>query len=369
MDLMKLFGITDNRDYQICYKCGVPFNNGIQNCPNCHASMFSILRVGCAVVIALFAIVAIITAFLAYEYQEDIKSSDFSEFYREFTELAGYAKQQVNPAEDIEKNSQGIEIRINPMVELSGLNRETILKMRRDAIKNTIALGDVSKYEPNPGVLKVEDGLPWIGAYQASCVGTNNNDKIGEGESRESLGILNPELLYYFTIADFSFDDSSKCSPADYMIPHKLVYHKKKNTIVAYVNYTSLLNTRGYFASNLTRGDERRMPRSGYFSFDVHPSDANARDLGYNWAYADKIYNIKFASDNNFSKQVSPTVGYWHRGYACGLESGCNNYSGKNNAAEFRTSDLPAAINIKLWKKEPRSPGQKADINYMIVLE
>ena len=250
---------------------------------------------------------------------------------------------------DVSKYSQGVDIRVKPMVELSGLSVKEILEIRKNAVKETIALGDVSKYEPSERVFSIEDGLPWIGAYQVSCVGTDGNDKIGEGESRESLGVLNPEILYYFIIPTYG-GPSEDCTAADYLVPRRLMYHKAEKTLIAYVDYTSLLIKRGYMGK-------------------LHIADANAHDFGYNFAHASYSENISFRLGDNFSREITQTRGFWHRGYACGLKEGCNNYSPQNDLTVFSLMGLPATINIKLWKDKPLGSWQEADINYRIILE
>lgn len=332
---MSLFKKLFCPDYRVCKKCGMLLDKDTTSCPNCKWTPFTQWHI-----LFYFVVVFLILATSIFFAIIDSKLIGGQQF----------ESQNTNPVKAIEQNSGGVNIRVKPMIELSGLSVEEILKLRKDAVKRTIALGDVSKYKPSEQVFLIEDGLPWIGAYEASCNGPENNSKIGEGESRESLGILNPELLYYFIIPHYNSEDRSLCSAADYLVPRRLVYYEDKNTLVAYVDYKSLFDTRG-------------------LNYNLILGDVNAHDFGYNWAYADKSYNINFKSDNNFSKQMTQTKGFWHRGYACGLQNGCNNYSPRDDSIVITPTSLPATINIKLWKKQPRSAKQKADINFMIVLE
>lgn len=330
--VMKLF---NNPDHKVCKRCGTQLDRRVTRCPNCDHGGPSWLAL--TLICALILTPTIAYMIIVYNYAKTFQEQK-------------QHKENINMAKNATENSQGVNIRIKPMVPLSGLSADEILEIRKDAVKDAISLGDVSKYEPSEQVFSIEDGLPWIGAYEVSCNGSDNNKNIGEGESRESVGILNPELLYYFIIPSYNNEDSSLCSAADYMVPRRLTYWGDKNILAAYIDYRSLLKMR-------------------YHQHRVFPSDANARDFGYNWAYADKFDNIRFESENNFSKQITQTMGYWHRGYACGLQGGCNNYSPRNTATEFVVVKAPASINIKLWKNEPRNPRQKADMNYMIVFE
>lgn len=333
--ILNLFYSNPNTNYKTCRRCKAPLSINVTICPNC--GLHQVLPVNLALVIWVLTIFVV---FASYLFIPKMLTSEPPVILQ---------PQIINKdmLRSIKQDSRGINIPIKPMIELSGLSVDEILKIRKNAVTETIALGDVSKYQPSPDVFSIESGLPWMGAYESSCKGVDNNPNIGKGVSRESVGILNPELLYYVIIP--SFEDRSKCSSADYLIPYKLVYDEIRNTLVAYINYTSFYKVRGNFL--------------------IHLSDTNARDFGYNWALADKTRNIHFQSNENFSTRVSQTRGYWHRGYACGLSSGCNNYSPMNEDIIFAPTALPAAINIKLWKKEPKSAERKADINYMMVFE
>ena len=345
-ELNEFISILKNRRYnrkrkdsKTCNNCGILLTESVRKCPNCKA----ITDMQLPVPTILFIIILTGLVGIGYLFYDTWKTAVQSR--QSFTEYL--TRQSTNPAVELE-GSLGESIRVKPMIPLSGLSAKEILKIRRDAVSDTIVFGDVSKYEPNDKVFKIEDGFPWIGAYQSSCIGTDGNEKIGDGESRESLAIINPELLYSFSIPYYN-NDSSLCSSLDYMIPRKLIYHKDKSVLVAYIELSGLIEKRGH-------------------NF-LYAIDANARDFGYNFAYADRFYNIQFKQEYNFSKQITRTTGFWHRGYACGLKEGCNNYSPQNDMLYFKTVGTPAAINIKLWKNEPKSPKQVADINYMIVFQ
>ena len=85
--------------------------------------------------------------------------------------------------------------------------------------------------------------------------------------------------------------------------------------------------------------------------------------------YMNKKQNIRFKHETNLSNSIVDTRGYYHRGYACGLPSGCNNNSPYVPEYEFYLTNTPASFNIKLWKNRPMHESQRADLNYQIIFE
>ena len=251
---------------------------------------------------------------------------------------------------DYDKNDKIININIEPLEELSGLSAKEILSMREEAVKSSPIFVNRQDYKPNPEVFLIEDGLQWISAHQVSCYGTDNNPDIGKGKSRESIGILNPELMFYNCVLGFKFSERNiACTKDDYLLPYKANYTPDDNTIHVYLRYKPLKEKLGYFGN-------------------IDISDANAHDLGYNYAFADSTSNIRFKHDK-FTLETIKTRGYYHRGYACGLQEGCNNYSPYETGYEFYLTDLPAKLHIKLWNQQPASTSQEADLNYEMIFE
>lgn len=259
------------------------------------------------------------------------------------------SKHRMSEPPAVEQQSENIvNIRITPMREFSGMSAEEVLNLRKNAVKNSVVFSSIKNYKPNPDVYQIEDGLQWISAYEISCNGSENNPDIGRGDSRESVGILNPEMMFHIIVASLKSKERNYCSDADYLIPYKLTYNPKTNTINSFINYTAF--------------------RDKHQSFrNIVPGDANAHDLGYNWVYADLSNNIRYKYDDNISNRIIQTKGFYHRGYACGLPEGCNNYSPYEQGYEFYLTDLPAMINIKLWKSKPLTKNQKAELNYRMI--
>ena len=241
---------------------------------------------------------------------------------------------------------------LSPMEKFSGLSRTDVLNKRISAVKTSSVFGNIPDYRPSGSVFQIEDGLPWIGAHELTCYGISGSKDIGKGESRESVGILNPELLFVINMASFAFHDRTGCSSVDYLIPYRAYYNKPLNTISAYIDYS------GFYRKNRI-----------YTNFILE--DANARDLGYNYVFADKIKNVRFKDQTNFSTEITSTSGFFHRGGSCRAPGGCNNYSPYEVRYDFAPVDptAPMSLHIKLWKNRPAGTSEPADINYELVLQ
>lgn len=239
---------------------------------------------------------------------------------------------------------------LRDMQPFSGLSKNEILQKRTDAVRRSIVFGDAD-YTPSPAVFQIEDGAPWIGAYEVSCNGTDRSPDIGAGASRESLGILNPELLFYVLIPSFGFKyKGGYCSPVDYLAPYSVDYDAVARTITARIDVTSFYRKNGYYSV-------------------VILADANARDLGYRYAFATQADNIVFKDGSNLSTRIIATAGFYHRGGSCGKSGGCNNYSPYERGYHFNLADAPASLTVKLWKDRPSDERQPADMTYRLLFD
>lgn len=243
-------------------------------------------------------------------------------------------------------------IALAPMEKFSGLTRDEILNKRVSAVRTSSVFGNIRDYRPSGSVFQIEDGLPWIGAHEITCYGIRGSKDIGKGESRESVGILNPELLFVINMASFAFHDRTGCSPVDYLIPYRAYYDSGRNTISAYIDYSS------FYRKNRT-----------YTNFILE--DANARDLGYNYVFADGTNNVRFKNGSGFASEITRTSGFFHRGGSCRAPGGCNNYSPYESRYDFAPVDpeKPLSFHIKLWKNRPSDPSDPADMNYELILQ
>ena len=248
------------------------------------------------------------------------------------------------------ENATPETIRFSPLQEFSGLTKSEILEKRVQAVKNSPVFGDRADYTPSESVFQIEDGLPWIGAHEITCYGIKESEDIGRGLSRESAGILNPELLFVINMPSFAFHSTTGCSAVDYLLPYQATYNRSTNTVTAYIDYAGFYRKNGTYA-------------------DIILEDANARDLGYKYAFAVKTRNIMFKQSVNFSKEITPTSGFFHKGFSCGKAEGCNNYSPYESRYHFYvySPDHFAKLHIKLWKEEPEKTSDPADMNYVLI--
>lgn len=339
-----------------CESCGNIYNLSASHCPAC-GSVNLVPNQGMSLFINLISIfivfVVIVATFIPVIYEHFLEDK---KIYKK-NNVAEYKNNDIYQNEnlyyEITRRMGGKNIVIEDMMEFSNLNSQDILALREQAVKSSSVFEELGDYTPSRAVFDIEDNIPWIGAYQVACVGTEGpNYKIGEGPSRESLTILNPELLLHPLVPSIHKEERSKCDESVFYIPKKVVYFKDINTITAYLDISSIKQ------------------KMGYIVYPYYLTTANARDLGYNSIFASEYTNVVFANpDDNFSLNISEPRGFWHKGYACNLPDGCNNYSPRDTRFEIKTPKLPAAIRVKLWKNTPRNKKAKADLTYEIVFE
>lgn len=239
---------------------------------------------------------------------------------------------------------------LRDMQSFSGLSKNEILQKRTDAVRRSIVFGNAD-YTPSPAVFQIDDGAPWIGAYEIACNGVEHSPDIGAGASRESLGILNPEVLFYATIPSFGFKHrGGYCSSVDYLAPYSVDYDARTQTITARIDITSFYKKNGYYST-------------------IVLADANARDLGYRYAFASSVANVRFKDGSNLSTRVIGTAGFYHRGGSCGKAGGCNNYSPYERGYHFEVTGAPASLTIKLWKARPADERAAADMTYRLLFD
>ena len=281
----------------------------------------------------------------------------------EFPQQVNYTEPETAPFEDNQNNTQTqnsakinnhlgneiVDIPVSPRRELSGLSKNEIYDLRRYAVKTSPIFSQMD-YEPSSAVYgSITDNLPWISAHCALYKSQCSIEEKGKGVSRDSIGVLNPELLYYVSLAEYGDDDFYK----DYtFVPYMLNYNPGTKTITAYYKH-------------------ERNPIGTYQS--IWLADANAHDLGYNFAYMNYSNNIKFYKkygDNTLKADIKEITGYYMHGSVCGVPGGCNNYAPYwQYYNSFYLDNLPAEVNIKLWRSRPANPTDNADINFRMIFE
>lgn len=252
------------------------------------------------------------------------------------------------------QSTSAVKIPLRQMEDLSYKTKNEIINKRKEYVKSSVIFSALENYTPNADVYKIEDKLAWISAYEIAKYGIKNSKDIAKGPSRHSISINNPEVLISLITPDLGENrNNEKFSEDDYFFPQALFWDKKENTITVHFNLKSFYENNPEFISSALYLDE-----------------TNARDLGYNWIYGQQLNNINFLNvKNNFSIKPYKIKGYYHKGFSCQKEQGCNNYSPYQEPMVIRVNDLSASIDVKLWKNKPASSKQKPDITYKMVFE
>ena len=306
-----------------CWKCGFVFEKGTKVCPLCGERQC--LSTGFYVV---FLIVVILSVLL-WVWFNNFENKIYTDNSRQHT----------------------VNIPIRPLGELSGLSKDEIFSLRKQYVVNSVVFPNNKKYTPNPDVYQIEDNLPWISAEQIVKYGTKNNSNIGKGPSRFSVSINNPDIPITIIIPEYRNISDEIFSEALYNLPVKAGYNKKINRITAHFNTSKTMYEL----------------RTDYLN--MYLDETNARDMGYEWVYVNSYKDIKFFDNSKITKEPIKMLGYFHKGYSCGLESGCNNYSPQQDNLSLYKYRGIGYIEFKLWKKKPLHYLQPADLTYKMVFD
>ena len=313
-----------DKDYIKCENCGFVFRKGLDKCPLCGEEQG--LSKHFYIVLAIVVVICIIFYTVFYYYDDIFIKPDNS---RQYT----------------------VNIPIRPLGELSGLSKDEIFSLRKKYVANSVVFSNNKKYKPNPDVYQIEDNLPWISAEQIVRYGTKNNSNIGKGPSRFSVSINNPDIPITIIIPEYRNISDEISSEALYNLPVKAGYNKKINRITAHFNTSKTMYEL----------------RTDYLN--MYLDETNARDMGYEWVYVNSYKDIKFFDNSKITKEPIKMLGYFHKGYSCGLESGCNNYSPQQDNLSFYKYRGIGYIEFKFWRKKPIHPLQPADLIYKMVFD
>lgn len=245
---------------------------------------------------------------------------------------------------------KGQDIPLRKMSELSSLTKKEIIEKRIEYVNNS-KIFKIKDYLPKAEIYQIEDNIPWISVEELTRNGLKDNPNIAYGLSRQSISINNPELLLTLMAPAFGKRSAKQISNLDYFFPTKLEY-KKENILEVHYNISD------FYKKN-----------PNYKGFEMVMDDTNARDFSYNWGYVSEKENISPITFNGIFKQPYFFQGYYHRGFSCGLESGCNNYSPYQKDMNFRIMETPAYLEFKLWKTKPKSLEIKQDMIYRMYFD
>lgn len=302
-----------------------------------HKSKEFIGKIPCELIVALQVVIITVLAFTIF------KPLIFS----------GHDKKILNA------NNEFKELWVNPPSEFNNLRKDEIYSHRKAYVKDSLFASN--DYEPNERVFgAIEDYKPWWGEQKCRPLNyTGDYHESIEGESKQSIQINNPNALVGLSSPYIPWDveaNSDFCN-SEYarFIPKSLKYSEKDNLIIA--EYEVSKDFPDIYINIANKG----------YRYPIQLSGMNALDFGYKYVYAFNTKNIEMTYPNNITENVEMFRDYIHVGSSCGYEGGCNNISPMQNDKMISVQALPAEINLKLWKKQPRDKYSRADMYYRIV--
>ena len=249
------------------------------------------------------------------------------------------------------------EFTINQPRELDFVKLDEVFRVRKKMVQS-FPIFFSGTYDPtkSPAFSQVVGGKPWWGVKGMACYGPG---EVGiRGVSEESRVIDNPFSL--ISIEEGSahriMTEKGNC-PSTYTQLVSLNFNDETRTFTATYNISKHLNT----LENLSKGISR--------NFDFSVNGLNAIDFGVQYGFVQSSKNISFNSDNNISKKPHRFLNYIHVGPSCGYSGGCNNGSPHQPELDFKIIQFPAQVNLKLWKKEPKSKEDKPFLMYKIIIK
>ena len=246
-----------------------------------------------------------------------------------------------------------ISLEINQPTEYDYLSREEIFNLRKKYVNNSLFASKF--YRPSNEVFgAIEGNKPWYGENIACPFSAKD---ITAGYSARRIYVNNPAILVgaIQTLGYKYPQDTPFCkNKLLNFMPQKILYSKKNNLLIVRYNAdNSLINN--------IQEPQYGMPL-GFVGL-------NARDLGYKYGFAASNRNIIYKERNNISKNVYKFRDFLHTGGSCRVPGGCTNTSPLQPEMDFFIQELPAEITFKLWKNEPQSPNEKADILYKVIFD
>jgi len=241
-------------------------------------------------------------------------------------------------------------IQVNAPTKLSYKTKQEIFNQRKIYVNKVF---NIPKYKPNEEVFgQIEDNKPWIGLDAASCSWNFNMDR-DKGVSEESVFLNNPMALIAVEMPYYGYLYSNNCTSDNYFMPKTISYDENNNLITITYDTKKLL---------------KRLSPDVQKKYLFVLNALNARDFGYQWGFVSQHENVKFKEKVILSSPYY-FLNYIHVGMSCGINGGCNNGSPFQQELNFRIISLPAKIQMKLWKDQPKFTTKNSDINILLLLE
>jgi len=256
------------------------------------------------------------------------------------------------------RTASTVEIQINPPVDLNFRSRSQILQMRERELRKHPELmnGSYSLSEEVFGPM--EEGKAWWGTLGMAFHGAGP-DSI-KGPAEESRFIMNPYLLIgqagiialgKSTVRE---DQLSRTSIPVFIQPSNLRWWPREGKAEVTYEYSE------YERQICKAFGLKRFPITGPASLEA----INARDLGLTYIYIPPQQAANIRVDAPMSGPL-PIPQMVHCGGTCGYPGGCNNMSPAIAWLDrFAILALPARLVIYLWKTEPSTEREPADMIY-----
>jgi len=256
--------------------------------------------------------------------------------------------------EDARRNTQLVDIAINPMIELDFKTKSQIYDIRKEYVFQHPELAS-KDYSPSEEVFgEIEDGKPWWGILGACYYG--DGDKSIEGLSEESRFLANPFLLVGLKeVYAHRINDEELSPKAIYPRPINLVWQADRTFAKVKYDITSYWKEASKYS--YSEAEEHILYLAPY----------NARDFGFSYLYVTPRESKNISSLNKTGQALSiPHM--LHCGGSCGYPGGCNNASPEDSNFKIKIKKLPAHVNIKLWRNEPEDVKQEPDMLFILDL-
>ena len=248
---------------------------------------------------------------------------------------------------------------INPPRELNFLDKDEIFRVRNQMIADyPIFFSGDYQADTSPVFNQIVGGKPWWGLRGLICYGPGQ--LAIEGESDESRFIDNPFLLISMEEAHalVYMKEKGDC-PLSYPEPNFLSFDRDRMTF--FVEYNASAHEQ--MLSIIAKSNNYEEPQMKY---GFH--GRNAIDFGVPYVYATDIRNLHFTNDRNIGNTIYRFRDFIHVGGSCGYPGGCNNGSPHQPETEFIIDAYPASATFKLWRQQPNSPDDPADLIYDITI-
>jgi hypothetical protein len=251
-----------------------------------------------------------------------------------------------------EQSADTVEIYIKHMIKLDGSTKKEIYEMRKSYVQQYPSLLK-HNYSPSDEVFgQIVDNKPWWGILGLSYYGPGEKGIMGPSE--ESRFLINPYLLVGLDAGHGLRVDDKNLSPIPiYPEPTKLIWSKDG----AFAKVT-------YRIANFWRMQKRYHDASASQHM-LTLIAYNAKDMGYNFLYINPE-GSKSLSMSSYRLMPIAIRQFIHCGGSCGYPGGCNNMSPDQPDLQIQVSDTPALVKLKLWKNQPASIDQAADMIFII---